>query len=78
MVHDGDRYAAFTHGCSHALYRSGADIANGEDARGARFEGERLAIGLPLSRLHRVGSRQDEAVLVARNLRGEPDDLGSS
>ena len=51
MVHDGDRYAAFSHGCSHALYRSGADIANGEDARGARFEGERLAIELPLSRL---------------------------
>src|ERR1700743_730362 len=43
-VHEGDRYAAFTHGCSHALYRAGADIADGEDARGARFESERRAV----------------------------------
>src|ERR1700722_15880373 len=71
-MHEGDRDAALTDGCRHALHRSGANIADREDPRGARFESERLTIGLPLSRLHRVGSRQDEAVLVARDLRGEP------
>ena len=71
-MHEGDRHTALTDGCCYALHRSGADVADGEDPRGARFESERLAIGLPLSRLHRVGSRQDEAVLVARDLRGEP------
>ena len=71
-VHEGDRYAAFTHGCSHALYRSGANIPDRKNPWGARFEGERLAIGVPLSRLHRVSSRQDEAMLVARDLRREP------
>ena len=67
-MHEGDRDAALTDGCRHALHRSGTFIADREDPRGARFESERLAIGLPLSRLHRVGSRQDEAVLVARDL----------
>ena len=57
-----------TDGCCHALYRSGADIAYGEDPRRARFESERLAIGLPVFRLRCVGSREDEAVLVACDL----------
>jgi hypothetical protein len=47
-MHEVDRHAALTDGCCHALHRSGADIADGEDSRGARFESERLAIGLPL------------------------------
>jgi hypothetical protein len=71
-VHQGDRYASLTDGCCYALHRSGADIADGEDPSGARFESERLAVGLPLSRVHRVASRQYEAVVVARDLRGEP------
>jgi hypothetical protein len=71
-MHEGDCHTAFTDGCCHAFHRSGADVADSEDPRGARFESERLAIGRPRSRLHRVGSRQDESVLVARNLRGEP------
>jgi hypothetical protein len=50
-MHEGDRHTALTDGCCYALHRSGADIADGEDARGARFESERLAIGLPLPRL---------------------------
>src|SRR4029077_16071239 len=69
---EGDRYAALADGRCHALHRSGADIADGEDSRGACFESERLAISLPLSRLHRVGSGQEETVLVACDPRGGP------
>jgi hypothetical protein len=47
-MHEGDRHAALTDGCCYALDRSGADIADGEDSRGARFEREWFAIGLPL------------------------------
>src|ERR1700742_906358 len=71
-MHEGDRDTALTHGCSHALHRSRANITDREDPGGARFESERLAVGLPLSRLHRVGPRQHESVLVARDLRREP------
>src|SRR5271156_5217050 len=39
-MHEGDRHAAPTDGCCYALDRSGADIADGEDSRGARFERE--------------------------------------
>ena len=67
-MHEGDRHTALTDGCRYTLHRPGADVADGEDPRGARFESERLAIGVPLSRLHRVGTRQDESVLVARDL----------
>jgi hypothetical protein len=41
-MHEGDRHAALTDGCCHALDGSGADIADGEYPRGARFESERL------------------------------------
>src|SRR6185295_16188743 len=71
-MHVGDRRAALTDGCRDALDRSGADITHREDPGSAGFEGERLAIGRPLSRLRGIGSRQDEAVLVERYLRREP------
>src|SRR4051794_36121440 len=71
-MNEGDCDAALADGRCHALHRSGADIADGEDPWNARLESERLPIVLPLSRRYRVGSRQDETVLVARELRGEP------
>src|SRR6476469_5848004 len=71
-MHVRDRHSALTDGCRYALHRSGADITHREDPGSAGFEGERLAIGLPLSRLRGIGSRQDEAVRVERDLRREP------
>src|SRR5262245_6646956 len=72
-MHAGDRHPTLTHRSSAPLYRSGTNVAGGENARNAGFEGAGRALAfLPGGRVGNSGAGLDEAFLVARDLGWQP------
>ena len=68
-LHTGDGHPAFADRRSTTFYRTGSDIARGENIWKTGFERSRLAfIFFPRGRVRNVESRFDESFFVALDL----------